>query len=157
MHVVAVIGSRHIKVNRLWVATLIQDRVATYGSELTVTSLGCNWGFGRDVKDYCKETGVKFCEFLVYIGDTRPKEEYAKLQTARHAALMEVVDEFYIATPGTEHTADLVRRVTTSNKTYFIFDKDFYLTDSLVSVADCGRGFILPKFAFSETKDDANV
>lgn len=136
MRTVVVIGSRH----RSWkekgsheefIGHLIQDRVKAHGGALTVTSLGCDMGFGKAVKVYCEEEGVKFFEFVVYFNGPRPRDEYADCYRARHAALLEIGSEYYMftTTEGQTHLDDLLERVRSSGKPYYMFDKNYVLIE----------------------------
>lgn len=152
MRTAVVIGSRH----RSWkgkgapdsfIGNLIQDRVKVHGGALTVTSLGCDMGFGKAVKVYCEEEGVKFFEFVVYFNGPRPRDEYASCYRARHAALLELGDEYYMftTTEGQTHLDDLLDRVRASGKPYYMFDKDYNLIE-FKAVSDCPE----PMFAHAE-------
>ncbi len=143
MKTAVIVGSRH----RSWretathvefIAHLIQDRLRAHGSQLTVTSLGCDMGFGKAVKVYCEEEGVKFFEFVVYFNGPRPKEEYATCYRARHASLTEIGHEYYMFTTheGQTQLDDLLDRVREVGKPYYIFDKDYNLIE-YKAVTDC--------------------
>jgi len=86
--------------------------------------------------------GIKFCEFMsLSIGD-RPREEYARLHKARHAALMEVVSEFYIVTTvNAEHLTDLTKRIAESDVVCFLFNNQFTLMEQRY----IGEHWVAPK------------
>lgn len=131
MRTVVVVGSRH----RGWtrdvdhlalIEAIIGPRKEYYGTTLSVSSIGCDMGFGKVVKEYCEENGVKFFEFVVYFNGPREKEEYTAAYLARHAALLYVGDEFHITVSNTRRSAveDLVTRVRESGKSYALYDEE---------------------------------
>lgn len=131
MRTVVVVGSRH----RGWtrdvdhpalIEAIIAPRKEYYGSELSVSSIGCDMGFGKAVKEYCEENGVKFFEFVVYFNGPRSKEEFRAAYLSRHAALLFVGDEFHITISGTRKSdvEDLVERVRASGKSYALYDEE---------------------------------
>ena len=130
MWTVAVVGARH----RGWsrevnhsdlISMIIQPRKEYYKEGLSISSIGCDVGFGKAVKEHCEENGIKFFEFVVYFNGPRQREEYAKAYIARHASLLEVADEFHITVTGTRHAIieDLVERVRTSGKMYCLYNE----------------------------------
>ncbi len=131
MRTVVIVGSRH----RGWtqqidhtglIQEIIDPRKAYYRDSLSVASIGCDIGFGKAIKEYCEENGVKFFEFVVYFNGPREKLEYKKAYQARHAALLDVGDEFHITVSKTRRSdvEDLVARVQMSGKTYVLYDED---------------------------------
>ena len=130
MHSVAIVGSRH----RGWgkravdhtilIDSILQSRKEYYKDALNVSSLYCDRCFGKAVKDYCEEQGIKFFEFVVYFNGPREKHEYTAAYLGRHAALLEVCDEFHIAVSDTRSSTieDLVQRVIASGKSYVLYN-----------------------------------
>jgi hypothetical protein len=88
--------------------------------------MGCDLGFGRDVKVYCEEHGIKFAEFVVYFNGPREKDEYASYYNVRHAALVDIGDEFHIAVTQSRMSSveDLASRVKSTGKPYCLYDED---------------------------------
>lgn len=131
MRTVVVVGSRH----RGWtrdvdhqalIESIIGPRKEYYGNTLSVSSIGCDMGFGKAVKEYCEENGVKFFEFVVYFNGPRSKEEFRAAYLSRHAALLFVGDEFHITISGTRRSdvEDLVEQVRASGKSYALYDEE---------------------------------
>lgn len=127
---VVIVGARHRGWSRevnhqALIESIIAPRKEFYGQTLSVSSIGCDVGFGKATKEYCEEQGVKFFEFVVYFNGPRSKEEYTYAYLARHAALMEVGDEFHITVSQTRQSTveDLVERVRASGKLYVLYDE----------------------------------
>lgn len=131
MYIIAVVGSRH----RGWtraidhdglIGDILQPRKEFYGEGLTVASIGCDVGFGKSVKAYCEEHGIKFFEFVVYFNGPRPREEYTAAYVARHAALLDCAHEFHITVSSTRraNVEDLVERVRASGKPYALYNEE---------------------------------
>lgn len=135
MRCAVIVSSRHRgwheDTHKEWIARLITDRLEAYRGELTVTSIGCDTGFGKAVKTYCEEEGVKFFEFVVYFNGPRSRQEYAACYRARYASLLEVGHEYYFFTTksGQTHLDELIERVRASGRPYYIFDKDYNLIE----------------------------
>lgn len=131
MYVVAIVGSRH----RGWtrgvdhqglIEQILAPRIAYYGDQLNVVSIGCDVGFGKAVKEHCEETGIKFFEVVVYFNGPRSKEEYARAYNSRHAALIDCADEFHVTVSSTRSTnvEDLIDRIRTTSKPYAAYDEN---------------------------------
>jgi hypothetical protein len=142
MRTVVIVGSRH----RGWtrqidhislIQAIIDPRKDYYREGLSVASIGCDIGFGKAVKEYCEENGIKFFEFVVYFNGPREKAEYTQAYQARHAALLDVGDEFHITVSKTRRSAveDLVTRVQGSSKTYVLYDED----NTVLEMYDAGE------------------
>lgn len=130
MYVVAIVGSRH----RGWtrgvdhqglIEQVLSPRREYYGEQLNVVSIGCDVGFGKAVKEYCEETGIKFFEIVVYFNGPRSKDEYARAYNSRHAALIDCADEFHITVSSTRSTnvEDLIERVRSTSKPYAAYNE----------------------------------
>lgn len=137
MFTVVIVGPRH----RGWsrsvnngglIRSVLLERKEYYGSDLNVASISCDVGFGADLKAYCEEAGVKMIEFVIYFNGPREKEEYSQAYLARHAALVEIGNEFHLAVSNSRRSTveDLVSRVKASGKPYFIYDEDNVLMES---------------------------
>lgn len=102
---------------------MLAERKVYYGDDLTVISISCDTSFGRDVKVYCEERGIKFIEFVVYFNGPREKDEYMAAYVARHASLLEIGDEFHIAVSQNRQALveDLVQRVKSSQKPFALY------------------------------------
>lgn len=131
MRTVVLVGSRHRgwsrDVNHIGlIETVLKPRQEYWQHELSVSSIGCDVGFGKAVKEYCEEFGIKFFEFVVYFNGPREKAEYTAAYSARHAALLDVGDEFHITVSNTRKSSveDLVLRVQQSGKSYALYDED---------------------------------
>lgn len=130
MRTVVVVGTRHrgwsreVDHNEL-IDAIIRPRKEYYGDALSITSIGCDMGFGKAVKEYCEENGVKFFEFVVYFNGPRSKEEFAAAYLSRHAALLFAGDEFHITVSATRRSAveHLVEQVRASGKSYALYNE----------------------------------
>lgn len=132
MHTVVIVGARHRgwkrSVDNLAIIKGViegrQKQLGAHAHELNVASMSCDAGFGKDLRIYCEEEGIKFCEFVVYFNGPRERDEYNRAYRARHAALVEIGDEFFIAVLNSRKSTveDLVDRVRNSGKTYVLYD-----------------------------------
>lgn len=137
MHTVVLVASRHRGWNKpadniSLITSLLSERSAYYGADLTVASIGCDHGFGKDVKDYCEEHGIKFVEYVVYFNGPRDKSEYEAAYKARHAALLDIGVEFHMLVSNNRRTTveDLVERVQRSAHDYAIYDESNHVIES---------------------------
>ena len=145
MHTVVLVGARH----RGWkrsvdnmaiIKGVLEERrkqLGEHAHELNVASMSCDAGFGKDLRVYCEEEGVKFCEFVVYFNGPRDRAEYNRAYRARHAALVDIGDEFFIAVLNSRKSTveDLVERVRDSGKTYVLYDD----TNNIIEYRDALR------------------
>lgn len=130
MRVVVIAGTRHRGWSRVvdhggLIASIIEPRKEYYKQELNVSSISCDVGFGKAVKEYCEENGIKFFEFVVYFNGPRERHEFTAAYMSRHAALVDVGDEFHVTVSQTRKSTieDLVERVKRSGKTYALYNE----------------------------------
>jgi len=61
-----------------------------------ILSMGCDIGFGRMVKECCEKRAVGLMEAMVQFNPHLPKHFFELLHLSRHAALIDVGQEFHI-------------------------------------------------------------
>jgi hypothetical protein len=112
--------------NSSTIDTVLNPRKDYYKEDLNVVSISCDVGFGRDLKIYCEERGIKFLEFVVYFNGPRSKPEYSAAYHARHAALVEIGDEFHIITSKNRasNVEDIIERVKQLSKPYVVYNEN---------------------------------
>ena len=124
------IGNRHLGYNRkhaefcaIMIDKIISSYVERYNSLLNISSISCDTAFGKGIRDYCEEHGIKFAEFVVYFNGPRDKTEYEKAYKARHAALVDMGEEFVVVNSSRQMTLlDLMYRVRLSKKPYTFYN-----------------------------------
>jgi len=130
------VGNRHFGFNRAKlplcneiIKNILTDAVKRYGSDLNVVSISCDTAFGRCVRDYCFENGIRFCEFTVYFNGPRGrKEDYNAVYCARNSSLVDIGTEFHLVLGSRsretgEVVVDLLNKVKVSVKPYVMYDE----------------------------------
>lgn len=94
------------------VSQLLNQLCAVHGDQLLVLSVGCDTGFGRMVRTRCEQMGLPFAEVGMRISEKVPREQYVLLWLARHAALVDLGQEYHIFVVDSRfsHIEDLVTR-----------------------------------------------
>ena len=92
--------------------------------QVRVCSIGTDSGIGAVVKASCTTFGVPFFEYKVQF-QGGSQEEYLSGYVARHAALLEVGDEFHIFVSGSRKSIieNLVERVKRSDCSYRLYNE----------------------------------
>lgn len=103
-----------------------------YPSGFCVLAMGCDCGFGRMVKEVCDESGVGMMEVLVQFNRHLPRAQYELLHLSRHAALVDMGQEFhlFVTRKRISHIEDLVVRLRRSPLPYFVYDEANALVES---------------------------
>lgn len=99
--------------NSALIDAVLRPRQEFYHEDLNVVSISCDVGFGKDLKIYCEEHGIKFLEFVVYFNGPRLRSEYSAAYSARHAALLEIGHEYHMVTTKNRQSnvEDIIERV----------------------------------------------
>lgn len=126
------VGNRHLGSNPRSVAmcdtivsSILTDLMTKHGVGLNVLSISCDTAFGKSVRVFCEENGIKFAEFVVYFNGPRERDEYDRTYKARHAALLDAGDVFHIVNNPKQVTTirDLLERVKEANKPYYLYNE----------------------------------
>lgn len=75
---------------------MLVDLQARYPMGFCILSMGCDIGFGRMVKECCEKRSVGMMEAMVQFNSHLPKHHFELLHLSRHAALIDVGQEFHI-------------------------------------------------------------
>lgn len=137
MYKVVIAGSRHrgwqegvphnlqegSVADRELVAYLLQRLREEHGDQLLILSVGCDTGFGRLVRTLADERQLPFAEVGMRINDRVPREQYLLLWLARHAALVDLAQEYHIFVVDSRfsHIEDLVTRAEQSGVPFTIY------------------------------------
>jgi len=129
--VISIVGSRHRSPNNPsgnidLINKIVQEvRLDPANDNFTIMSLGCDKGFGKDVKDYCNEQGIKFAEILIWFNGPRTKEEYNDLFLSRNSAIAQAGSMFYLAISSKRVTQveDLLAKVKLLGKPFKVYDE----------------------------------
>jgi hypothetical protein len=118
--------------NSSTIDSVLAPRKEYYGNDLNVISISCDVGFGKDLKAYCEERGIKFLEFVVYFNGPRSKPEYAAAYNARHASLLEIGEEFHVITSRNRQSnvEDIIDRLRLTKKPYAIYNEETEVIES---------------------------
>jgi hypothetical protein len=131
MKKIVIVGARHLgwedgieardQTGSPEAARIVQQILAgiweTHGPYAYVVSLSADLGFGRSVREATLRAGLGFAEVTIRTSDLVPKGERELLWLARHAALVEIGDEFHVfLSSGHSQMSDLIARLGQSNK-----------------------------------------
>jgi hypothetical protein len=109
------------------VSELLTKSAVAYG-EFIVLSLGCDFGFGRMVLASCEDRKIPFVEVRIKRSRKVPKDIYELLHIARHAALLELGEEFHLFIAGSRisNVEDFVQRLEIGKDTrpYYVYDEE---------------------------------
>ena len=121
--------------------SIIEHCEARYGNNsYYIVSLGCDRGFGKDVRVYCQNTKhhmVQIESHIITISDAQgyklrlgSAEDYAKIFAARYAALMELCQIFFVRTTSKRTVLDnLIHKLRNSDKPYYLYNEDNILVE----------------------------
>jgi hypothetical protein len=127
MKIVAIVGSRHRvpKVASDNIALISQILLPLISEPITVLSLGCDQGFGKDVKDFCNEQGISFAESIVWFNGPRSQAEFNHLFLSRNAAIAWAATEFHLVVSAKRntHVEDLLARVKELGKPFTVYNE----------------------------------
>lgn len=115
------------------VRALLQRLQDAHGNQLLVLSVGCDTGFGRMVRNLAEEKQLSFAEVGMRINERVPREQYVLLWLARHAALVDIGQEYHIFVVDSRfsHIEDLVTRAEQSGCPTTIYsESDTQLKDA---------------------------
>lgn len=105
---------------------LLTKSAVEYG-DFIVLSLGCDIGFGRMVLTACEDRKIPFVEVRIKRTKKVPKEVYELLHIARHAALLELGEEFHLFVVGSRisNVEDFVQRleINEDKRPYYVYDE----------------------------------
>ena len=108
------------------VAELLMKSASDHG-EFIVLSLGCDIGFGRMILSSCEDRKIPFVEVRIKRSRKVPKDIYELLHIARHAALLELGEEFHLFIAGSRisNLEDFVQRLEDGKdkRPYYVYDE----------------------------------
>jgi hypothetical protein len=147
MRRIALVGSRH----RGWqdgvagvlqrgspedgamVRHMLQEFRQRYPQGFYLLTIGCDAGFGRMVKEACEAEKVGLMEAITQFNSHMPKPHFELLHLARHAALLDVAQEFHIFVTRSRisNIEDLVSRLKGGRVPYFLYNERCEVVESL--------------------------
>lgn len=139
MRRIAIVGSRH----RGWtpklaadlqeanstdaalIRSILSDHLKRSG-EFYVLTFGADLGFGRSVRKLAGEMGVGVAEVLVRMSDRVPRMDFELIYLMRHAALMDLADEFhlFVTDARVSQLEDLAQRLEDDERPVVIYAED---------------------------------
>lgn len=114
---------------------LLDRLVAQYGENLAILSIGCDLGIGQQVRALCNDRKIHFVEITTKFSFSVPKPFYELIYLCRHAALLDVGEEFHIFVSRSRFSniEDLVQRLQGSEASYAVYDEDNKLIEDRIS------------------------
>lgn len=114
------------------IAKIVEHLENKYGPrQYFIVTIGCDQGFGKDLKSYCIANNVRMAELTVMLRGATPEDpfgssvDFARVFMARYAYLLELCHEFHIKLPEAKGLINgLVDRVqdASEDKAYYIYD-----------------------------------
>jgi len=135
-----IVGSRHrgwkdntpvrdqtgSETDRTFIEELLRRRHAECPDGILVLSIGCDAGFGFMVRDIATALGIPFVEYFSKFTGHIPKIQYEFIHLGRHAALVDVGEEFhvFITQSRFSNIEDLVVRLALDKLDAKIYDEE---------------------------------
>jgi len=106
-------------------------KIAVAHGDFVVLSLGCDIGFGRMILTSCEDRKIPFVEVRIKRTRKVPKDIYELLHIARHAALLELGEEFHLFIAGSRvsNLEDFVQRLQDGKgkQPYYVYDENGFV------------------------------
>lgn len=98
----------------------------THFPEFYVLTIGADLGFGRSVRRIAAEEGVGVAEIIVRMNDRVPRMDFELIYLSRHAALVDLADEFYlfVTDARVSQLEDLIQRLEEDDRPVTIYGED---------------------------------
>lgn len=115
------------------VAAMLGTFRKRYPTGFCILTLGCDAGFGRMVKLECEAAQVGLMEAICQFNPHLPKPYFELLHLARHAALLDLGQEFhvFVTRHRTSNIEDLVGRLRLVQRLpYFLYDENHDVIES---------------------------